>query len=255
MDGRASRMAAAPVGPAALAAQVALVALVALLAAGCSGSSAGPTAPTALPSSATSSAAAPITPATPTESTSPSPQATGALSTRLDDGRTKVSDASLGYEFVLPRGYTRITSADQLEEIAKAGSKALKNRTAELTAAAFQENVKVYAVNRLTGGTINLVVVDAGGSVSDDLADQAPQIKEALTSQLGATQVTTKRIRIDGDPALRADGTLVVAGNKVRLTQLYAIHDDQVFIITLGGTAKTSEKTVQAVIASERFAG
>lgn len=220
----------------------------ALLLAGCQsgGSSAGTAAPA---SSATAS-----TTASATASATPTPSATAvAGSEKLADGSTRVTDPTVGYQLVLPRGYVRITSKEQLAEIAKAGSKALKKRSQELSAAAFQENVKLFAINRLTGGTINLVVVDAGGATSADLQDQADTFETLLKNQLGATKVTSAPVTIDGDPGLRADGTVNTSGTEVRLTQLYAVHADRVFITTIGGAASTPESVIRAVAAGERF--
>lgn len=216
----------------------------ALLLAGCQsgGSSAGTAAPA---SSATAST---------TASATPTPSATAVAGTeKLADGSTRVTDPAVGYQLVLPRGYVRITSKEQLAEIAKAGSKALKKRSQELSAAAFQENVKLFAINRLTGGTINLVVVDAGGATSADLQDQADTFETLLKNQLGATKVTSAPVTIDGDPGLRADGTVNTSGTEVRLTQLYAVHADRVFITTIGGAASTPESVIRAVAAGERF--
>jgi hypothetical protein len=247
--GRAARGGTAARAGSGMAAAAGLAGLALLLAAcGSGGSPSGTAAPA---SSAASSSAAPSSSA---PSASASPTATTG-SEKLADGTTRVTDAELGYQLTLPKGYTRITSKDQLAEIAKAGSKALKKQSAALSAAAFAQNVKLFAVNRLTGGTINLVEVPAAGSTSADLASQGSQIEEVLTSQLGAKEVTSRSITVDGDPGLRADGTVNTTGVKVRLTQIYAVHGDNVFITTIGGAASTPEKTIAAVIAGEHFTG
>jgi hypothetical protein len=247
MEGRALNLIGGRPTGRTLAAAGAVTAALLLAACGSGGSSSG----TAAPASSTTATAT----AGATASTTPSPSTAAASTEKLADGSTRITDPEAGYQLVLPRGYTRITSKDQLAEIAKAGSKALKQQSQELTAAAFQKNVKVFAVNKITGGTINLVVVDAGGATSADLQDQADTFESLLRDQLGAKDVSSSKITIDGDPGLRADGTVNRSGTKVRLTQLYAVHADQVFIVTVGGASSTPESVIRTVAAGEHFTG
>lgn len=226
----------------------------ALLLAACGSGSGGTSSGAAAPASSTPATTAPATVAS-VPAPTPSTPAAVAGSEKLADGSTRVTDPEQGFQLVLPRGYTRITSKEQLAEIAKAGSKALKKQSEQLTVQAFQENVKLFAVNKLTGGTINLVVVAADGATSADLQDQASTFEDLLTQQLGATDVTSTKITIDGDPALRANGTVNVSGTKVKLTQLYAVHGDHVFITTIGGAASTPESVIRTVAAGEHFTG
>lgn len=249
MDGRALNLIGGRTTGRAPAAAGAVTAALLLAACGSGGSSSG----TAAPASSTTATATPSS--TASTFTTPSPSTAAAGTEKLADGTTRITDPEAGYQLVLPRGYTRITSKDQLAEIAKAGSKALKQQSQELTAAAFQKNVKVFAVNRITGGTINLVVVDAGGATSADLQDQADTFESLLRDRLGAKDVSSSTITIDGDPGLRADGTVNRSGTKVRLTQLYAVHGDQVFIVTVGGASSTPESVIRTVVAGEHFTG
>lgn len=231
------------------------ITLAALLLAACGkgGSTAGSAAPAAGSASVTASSS-PSTPASSTPSSSPSSSPAVASGVeKLADGSSRVTDAVVKFQLVVPRGYVRITDKKQLDEIVQAGRKALKNRSSELDAAAFQKNVKLFAINKLTGATISLATAEAAGMTGADLVDQADQIHAVLSERLGAKAVSTQPITVDGEPALRADGTVTSpAGEKFQLSQIYAVSHDRVFILTIGG-ANTPEKVVLAEIAGLHF--
>jgi hypothetical protein len=172
-------------------------------------------------------------------------------SVKQSDGSLRVTDAENGFQLTLPRGYLRVTSKSELAAIGKAGSKVLKG-SAAAAAATFTEHVELFAINTLSGSTINVVTTPSGGSTTDDLVGQADSLKAQVAGGLGAKQITMTTIKVDGDPALRANATLVNGGKTITLTQIYAVHGDNVYITTFGGPT-ASEKVITSVTGSLHY--
>jgi len=235
-----------------------LLLLLALAACG-SGSSTGSSSAPPLSATTVAGAAPAATTSSSAADPTPSPSATpdaGGPSQKLADGRTRVTDTAIGYQLVLPRGYVQITSRKQLDEIMKKGASVLQGSAAQLIATEGSDKVKMFALNSLTGGTINLVTTSAPGATSDDLPAQAETFKSVLQQQLHLTGVTSRTITIDGATGLRLDGTLTgTNGRKALFTQLYAVHGDNVFIISIGGLVSMPAAMQAQFLASVHFLG
>ena len=228
--------------------------LVAMLLAGCGGgtaTTAGPTTSEAPASAAASSVTVTPTPAESTPTAGPTKKPKSG-SERQADGTLLVTDTDAGFQVVIPRGYTKINNRDQLTKVIRAGSKALTGRESSLAASAFADNVKVFAIDNLTGATINIVTTPSGGALSADLPAQAPAVKALLKQRFRATQVTTKTVTVDGETALRADCTLTMGAVNAHLTQVYAVHGEDMVVMTIG-VARLDENLVTRVVRSVRF--
>lgn len=160
------------------------------------------------------------------------------------DGTTTHTDATLGYRITVPRGYRRVTSAKELAKITAAGTQRVKASLGEKAAAQlFTDRVKFVAVSRVTGNAVNIVVAPSEGISGADLVDNADRFTGQLRS-LGFRHLATAPVTVDGDPGLRLTGDFAPQpGTRVEELQLYAVHGDRVYVVTLSGTRLPRRQT------------
>jgi len=152
-------------------------------------------------------------------------------------GSTPVNDAAHGFSLILPPGYTKLASVNDLNKALAAAGTALKLTQTQIDQfrSAMQHNLPLYSVNVLTGASVNMVVVPANGEPAESLAGEIPAIKNQLAS-VHATNIKIVKATVAGHPGLRTTSTLKTPRLTVNEVQLYTIANDKVYIVTVSGS-------------------
>jgi hypothetical protein len=148
------------------------------------------------------------------------------------------TDAKIGFAITLPSSWKQLpTDAGKFDAAAdpiRAASDKVGTGLAQLKSAV-RSGANLAAIDPETGATVNLIVLDAGGSSLDKIATQSANLLRGN----GASDITREQTTVDGVPAVRQRFRQRLPGETgavdVSTTQLYVLRRGQEFVLTLSG--------------------
>jgi hypothetical protein len=160
------------------------------------------------------------------------------LDTSAPAGSTVATDAKIGFAITLPSSWKQLpTDAGKFDAAAdpiRAASDKVGTGLAQLKSAV-RSGANLAAIDPETGATVNLIVLDAGGSSLDKIATQSANLLRGN----GASDITREQTTVDGVPAVRQRFRQRLPGETgavdVSTTQLYVLRRGQEFVLTLSG--------------------
>jgi hypothetical protein len=148
---------------------------------------------------------------------------------------TLVTDGAYHFSVRLPAGYRQLTKA-KVSALLKAGGAAnpkLKPLIDQY--ASMGKNVRVFAYKLATdrfASNVNVLAIPARGATSASFESAFRQAKPGL-EKFGARITVHRPDKVAGKSAMRVEYRLSTAAQRLRGTQVYFIHKDRLFVVTI----------------------
>ena len=219
-------------------------------------SSEAPDAGTSSEPSTDPAASAPAEPSTPAEGSAGGEGVGGPRA----DGTVRVIDQANAFQVDLPKGWVVLEDPSRSEAAQVLGGGKGKP-TAELVKqaqSAFAQGAKLVALEsgaKTFAANVNIVIKPAGGLPAKDIMRAVPTAEASLKAIKG-TVTKSEEITLGEGPAARIDYRLTPAGADFEIVgrQIYAIRDDNAYIVTISIPKGAGASDVE-LIADSLFLG
>jgi hypothetical protein len=148
---------------------------------------------------------------------------------------TLVTDGAFHFSVRLPAGYKQLNKAGVSAALKAGGAANPKLKPIIDQYASMGKNVRVFAYKMDTNrsaSNVNVLAIPARGATSDSFESAFRQAKPGL-EKFGARITVHRPDKVGGKSAMRVEYRLSTPAQRLRGTQVYFIHKDRLFVVTI----------------------